>query len=156
VHECGTARMGSDPATSVLDPHNQCWDAAGLYVTDSASFPSQGSQNPTLTVMACGAVIILALHIGVGCPKWLLHFRRFRTFCLWASAARGLRGGPTRRIRFACWKRLMKPGSAILIPRGCMGMGWAKQKECWANSFPRAAVALSSPAKRAFCRRQMA
>lgn len=55
VHECGTARMGLDPAASVLDPNNQCWDAAGLYVTDSASFPSQGSQNPTLTVMALTA-----------------------------------------------------------------------------------------------------
>jgi choline dehydrogenase-like flavoprotein len=55
IHECGTARMGADPATSVLDPHNQCWDAKGLYVTDSASFPSQGSQNPTLTVMALTA-----------------------------------------------------------------------------------------------------
>ena len=55
VHECGTARMGMDPATSVLDPNNQCWDAAGLYVTDGASFPSQGSQNPTLTIMALTA-----------------------------------------------------------------------------------------------------
>ena len=55
VHECGTARMGSDPATSVLDPNNQCWDAAGLYVTDSASFSSQGSQNPTLTIMSLTA-----------------------------------------------------------------------------------------------------
>jgi choline dehydrogenase-like flavoprotein len=55
LHECGTARMGHDPATSVLDQHNECWDAAGLYVTDSASFPSQGSQNPTLTVMALTA-----------------------------------------------------------------------------------------------------
>jgi choline dehydrogenase-like flavoprotein len=55
LHECGTARMGRDPATSVLDPHNQCWDAAGLYVTDSAAFPSQGSQNPTLTIMALTA-----------------------------------------------------------------------------------------------------
>jgi choline dehydrogenase-like flavoprotein len=55
VHECGTARMGLDPAASVLDPNNQCWDAAGLYVTDSASFPSQGSQNPTLTIMALTA-----------------------------------------------------------------------------------------------------
>jgi choline dehydrogenase-like flavoprotein len=52
LHECGTARMGLDPTTSVLDPNNQCWDVSGLYVTDSASFPSQGSQNPTLTVMA--------------------------------------------------------------------------------------------------------
>jgi choline dehydrogenase-like flavoprotein len=55
IHECGTARMGSDPTNSVLDPNNQCWDAKGLYVTDSASFPSQGSQNPTLTVMALTA-----------------------------------------------------------------------------------------------------
>jgi choline dehydrogenase-like flavoprotein len=55
VHECGTARMGGDPATSVLDPDNQCWDARGLYVTDAASFPSQGTQNPTLTILALTA-----------------------------------------------------------------------------------------------------
>ena len=41
-HECGTARMGTDPANSVLDANNQCWDARGLYVTDAACFPSQG------------------------------------------------------------------------------------------------------------------
>jgi choline dehydrogenase-like flavoprotein len=52
VHECGTARMGADASSSVLDPNNQCWDARGLYVTDGACFPSQGSQNPTLTIMA--------------------------------------------------------------------------------------------------------
>jgi choline dehydrogenase-like flavoprotein len=55
IHECGTARMGNDPVTSVLDPHNQCWEAQGLYVTDGACFPSQGSQNPTLTIMALTA-----------------------------------------------------------------------------------------------------
>jgi choline dehydrogenase-like flavoprotein len=55
LHECGTARMGLDPATSVLNAHNECWDAAGLYVTDGASFPSQGSQNPTLTILALTA-----------------------------------------------------------------------------------------------------
>jgi choline dehydrogenase-like flavoprotein len=55
IHECGTARMGEDPRTSVLDPNNQCWDAKGLYVTDGACFPSQGSQNPTLTIMALTA-----------------------------------------------------------------------------------------------------
>jgi choline dehydrogenase-like flavoprotein len=54
-HECGTARMGSDPASSVVDPNNQCWDARGLYVTDGASFPSQGFQNPTLTMLALTA-----------------------------------------------------------------------------------------------------
>ena len=46
-HECGTARMGGDPKNSVLDPHNECWEAQGLFVTDGACFPSQGIQNPT-------------------------------------------------------------------------------------------------------------
>jgi len=55
MHECGTARMGRDPSTSVLDPHNQCWEARGLYVTDAACFPSQGTQNPTLTILALTA-----------------------------------------------------------------------------------------------------
>jgi choline dehydrogenase-like flavoprotein len=54
-HECGTARMGSDPADSVLDPQNECWEARGLYVTDAACFPSQGTQNPTLTILALTA-----------------------------------------------------------------------------------------------------
>jgi choline dehydrogenase-like flavoprotein len=54
-HECGTARMGTDPTNSVLDPNNQCWDARGLYVTDAACFPSQGTQNPVLTILALTA-----------------------------------------------------------------------------------------------------
>jgi choline dehydrogenase-like flavoprotein len=55
IHECGAARMGEDPATSVLDPFNECWDAKGLFVTDGASFPSEGIQNPTLTILALTA-----------------------------------------------------------------------------------------------------
>jgi choline dehydrogenase-like flavoprotein len=55
LHECGTALMGEIPAHSVLDPHNQCWDARGLYVTDASAFPSQGAQNPTLTILALTA-----------------------------------------------------------------------------------------------------
>jgi len=47
--------MGDDPAKSVLDPYNECWDARGLYVTDGACFPSQGTQNPTLTILALTA-----------------------------------------------------------------------------------------------------
>lgn len=54
-HECGTARMGADPMTSVLDPDNQCWEARGLYVTDGSCLPSQGTQNPTLTYLALTA-----------------------------------------------------------------------------------------------------
>jgi choline dehydrogenase-like flavoprotein len=55
IHECGTARMGADPSNSVLDPYNQCWEARGLYITDGASFPSLGAQNPTLTILALTA-----------------------------------------------------------------------------------------------------
>lgn len=55
IHEVGSARMGDDPALSVLDPFSQCWDAPGLYVIDGAAFPSEGNQNPTLTIMALTA-----------------------------------------------------------------------------------------------------
>jgi choline dehydrogenase-like flavoprotein len=55
IHEVGTARMGSDPKTSVLNKFNQSWDAKNLFVTDGASFTSSGCQNPTLTMMALTA-----------------------------------------------------------------------------------------------------
>ncbi len=55
IHEVGTARMGSDPKTSVLNPFNQSWDVKNLFVTDGACFVSQGCQNPTLTMMAITA-----------------------------------------------------------------------------------------------------
>jgi hypothetical protein len=40
---------------AIDDPHNQCWEAEGLYVTDAACFPAQGSQNLTLTILALTA-----------------------------------------------------------------------------------------------------
>ena len=52
VHELGTARMGTDPKTSVLNSWNQVWDVPNLFVTDGAAFPSTGCVNPTLTMMA--------------------------------------------------------------------------------------------------------
>jgi choline dehydrogenase-like flavoprotein len=52
IHETGTARMGSDPKTSVLNQWNQLWDVKNVFVTDGAAFVSQGCQNPTLTMMA--------------------------------------------------------------------------------------------------------
>ncbi len=48
-------RRPGDVERSVLDPNNRCWDAKGLYVTDGAAFPSQGAQNPTLTILALTA-----------------------------------------------------------------------------------------------------
>ena len=55
VHELGTARMGTDPKTSVLNSWNQVWDVPNLFVTDGAAFPSTGCVNPTLTMMALTA-----------------------------------------------------------------------------------------------------
>jgi choline dehydrogenase-like flavoprotein len=55
IHEVGTARMGNDPKTSVLNRFNQSWDIKNLFVTDGSCFVSQGCQNPTLTMMAITA-----------------------------------------------------------------------------------------------------
>lgn len=52
IHECGGARMGDDPAKSILNPYNQCWDATNVFVTDSSCFVSNGTCGPTLTTMA--------------------------------------------------------------------------------------------------------
>lgn len=55
IHEMGTARMGKDPKTSVLNKHNQVWDATNVYVTDGACMTSAACQNPSLTYMALTA-----------------------------------------------------------------------------------------------------
>jgi len=55
IHEMGTARMGRDPKTSVLNGHNQVWDAPNVYVTDGACMTSAGCVNPSLTYMAITA-----------------------------------------------------------------------------------------------------
>lgn len=52
VHEVGTARMGDDPKTSVLNRHQQAHDVKNLFVVDGAGFASAGCQNPTWTIMA--------------------------------------------------------------------------------------------------------
>jgi choline dehydrogenase-like flavoprotein len=51
----GTARMGRDPKTSVLNGNNQVWDAKNVFVTDGASMVSSACQNPSLTYMALTA-----------------------------------------------------------------------------------------------------
>jgi choline dehydrogenase-like flavoprotein len=55
IHEMGTARMGRDPETSVLNSWNQAWDVPNLFVTDGAAMTSSGNQNPSLTYMALTA-----------------------------------------------------------------------------------------------------
>src|SRR5919108_2571241 len=55
IHEMGTARMGRDPKTSVLNAHNQVWDAPNVFVTDGSCMASSACQNPSLTYMALTA-----------------------------------------------------------------------------------------------------
>jgi len=62
IHESGGARMGDDPAQSVLNRFNQCWDAPNLFVTDASAFPTSGVMGTTLTIMAlslraCGRLV---------------------------------------------------------------------------------------------------
>ena len=55
IHEMGTARMGRDPKTSVLNGHNQVWDAPNVFVTDGSCMTSASCVNPSLTYMALTA-----------------------------------------------------------------------------------------------------
>jgi len=55
IHEMGTARMGRDPKTSVLNAYNQVWDCLNVFVTDGACMTSASCVNPSLTYMALTA-----------------------------------------------------------------------------------------------------
>jgi choline dehydrogenase-like flavoprotein len=55
IHEMGTARMGKDPKSSVLNKHNQVWDAKNVFVSDGSCMASTSCVNPSLTYMAMTA-----------------------------------------------------------------------------------------------------
>jgi choline dehydrogenase-like flavoprotein len=55
IHEMGTARMGRDRKTSVLNEHNQVWGAKNVFVTDGSCMTSNACQNPSITYMALTA-----------------------------------------------------------------------------------------------------
>ena len=55
IHEMGTARMGNDPKTSVLNRNNQLHSVSNVYVTDGSAMTSAGCTNPSLTYMALTA-----------------------------------------------------------------------------------------------------
>lgn len=52
IHEMGTARMGADPKTSVVNKYNQIWDAPNVFVTDGSFMTSAACVNPSLSYMA--------------------------------------------------------------------------------------------------------
>jgi choline dehydrogenase-like flavoprotein len=55
IHEMGTAHMGTDPRTSVLNQYNQAHDVPNLFITDGSAMASTATQNPSLTYMALSA-----------------------------------------------------------------------------------------------------
>lgn len=57
-HQCGTARMGADPAASVVDANLRAHDLDNLYIADASVLPTSAAVNPSLTVAA------LALRLG--------------------------------------------------------------------------------------------
>ncbi|TPW28103.1 GMC oxidoreductase [Pararhizobium mangrovi] len=52
IHETGGARMGTDPANSVLNGWGQAWDVPNLWICDASAFPGSGVSGTTLTIMA--------------------------------------------------------------------------------------------------------
>ena len=55
IHEMGTARMGRDPKTSVLNAFNRMHDVKNVFITNGACITSSGCQNPSITYMALTA-----------------------------------------------------------------------------------------------------
>jgi choline dehydrogenase-like flavoprotein len=51
-HQCGTVRMGNDPATSPLDPYCRSWDHPNLFVVDASFLPTSAGVNPSLSIAA--------------------------------------------------------------------------------------------------------
>ena len=64
THVCGTCRFGNDPRTSVLDRDNRVHDLDNLYVLDASFFPSSGSINPSLTIIANSLRASDKIHAG--------------------------------------------------------------------------------------------
>lgn len=67
-HHIGTARMGDDVRTSVVDPHCQVHGIDNLYLASAAVFPTSGQANPTLTVVALA--LRLAHHLKQTTTSW--------------------------------------------------------------------------------------
>jgi choline dehydrogenase-like flavoprotein len=83
-HETGTARMGRDPRTSVVDSDGQAHGIEGLYVADQSVMPTAGCVNTSLTVMA------LALRAGdhiAGARAADVHPASSSQACPWDPAA---------------------------------------------------------------------
>ena len=73
-HFNGTARMGYDPHTSVVDADCRSWDIRNLWVCDGSVFPTVGGVNPSLTIQAIACRTADRIKV-VGRPRRALTFR---------------------------------------------------------------------------------
>ena len=68
AHQMGTCRMGSDPQTSVANPHGELHDTPGVWIGDASAFPTPSGTNPMITIMALahrtGEAIVAASPAG--------------------------------------------------------------------------------------------
>jgi choline dehydrogenase-like flavoprotein len=62
-HQAGTCRMGTDPASSVTDPHGRVWGHDNLRVADGSLHVTNGGVNPVLSILA-GALRVAQLMVG--------------------------------------------------------------------------------------------
>ncbi len=70
THNTGGTIMGADPATSVVSPHLQCWDASNLFICGASVYPQNSGYNPT------GPVGALGLRLGDDLVSYLQRPRR--------------------------------------------------------------------------------
>jgi choline dehydrogenase-like flavoprotein len=63
-HQCGTVRVGTDPATSVLDPWCRSHEVENLWVVDGGFFPSSAAMNPALTIAAQALRVVAESELG--------------------------------------------------------------------------------------------
>ncbi len=70
AHQAGTARFGTDPASSVLDLDCKAHELDNLYLADASFFPSIGAVNPTLTIIANALRVadVIARRLGAATP----------------------------------------------------------------------------------------
>ena len=67
AHQCGTARFGNDPTTSVLDIDCRAHEIENLYISDASFFPSSAAVNPTLTIVANALRVADIIKSKLGC-----------------------------------------------------------------------------------------
>ncbi|MFL5841837.1 MAG: GMC family oxidoreductase, partial [Thermoleophilaceae bacterium] len=68
AHQMGTARMGTDPKTSVANPFGELHDVKGVWIGDGSAFPTSSGTNPMITIMALARRTAFAIADAAGKP----------------------------------------------------------------------------------------